>query len=343
MKHGLRHTLLFTLLLAAILLLFLGCLLIGSVNIPVRDVLMILFGETGTDGIPDFWQVIVLESRLPMAVAALLSGCALGVAGLLMQTTFQNPLAGPSVLGVSAGASLGVAVVMLAGLSIGTDGNQFGPLIGAMLGSVLIIIVLTGFSAIVKSSLMLLIIGMMISYLVSSFISLFNYIAPAEGLKSYVMWGLGSFAGLRLEQLPMFTILVGVGTAVSWLMVKPLNAFLLGERYAENMGYSLTRIRTSLLLLSGFLTATVTSYCGPIGFIGLIVPHIARMIFRTSNHATVLPATLMTGGMTALLCAFLSVMPIGKGIIPVNVVTPVIGVPFIVYLVLNRKRMQFFN
>lgn len=338
------NTLRFLLLIVLTLALFMLSLFVGGIHIPVSSVLDIIAGGDGGNGI---WEIVIEESRLPMAWTALIAGAGLGVSGLLMQTTFQNPLAGPSVLGVSSGASLGVAVVMLAAGSsfegLGSTFSDLGSLVGAVAGSGTILLILLAFSSLVKSSLMLLIIGMMISYLTSSVISILNFFAPAEGIKSFVLWGMGSYSGTTLDQIPLFGLLVGVSLLLSFLMVKPLNALLMGERYAENMGYSIRRTRSYLMLLSGFLTAIVTSYCGPIGFMGLIVPHMARMFFRTSNHLMVVPATLLSGCVISLFCSIMSVLPSGHGVIPINVITPVIGVPFIIYLILNRKRLRFFN
>lgn len=320
---------------AAIVLMFGGCLFFGSVDIPPSAVIDIL---TGGDGGKRSWEVIVTGARLPMACTALISGAALAVAGLLMQTTFDNPLAGPSILGVSTGSSLGVAVVMLAlGGSVGTIGHYFSVLLGAIAGAMVVLVVLLLFSRFIHSSVMLLIVGIMVGYLASSAVSLLNFFSTQEGVHSFVIWGLGSFSGVNLERLPVFAVVTLAVLLLSFLMVKPLDALLLGERYAANLGVNIRATRNRLLLLSGLLTAAVTAFCGPIGFIGLIVPHVARMAVNTSRHIYLLPATAMTGSAIALFCSLVSVLPGSWGVIPVNAITPIIGVPVILYIILRRK------
>lgn len=327
---------------ALLLILFPACLIIGSVNIPFNEVLNILIGNEATR---KTWEIIVLETRLPMACTAMLAGAALSVAGLLLQTTFDNPLAGPSILGVSTGSSLGVAIVMLAlGGSIGHSlGSYVSILSGALLGAGIIILTLLAFSSIVKSSIMLLIIGILVSHLASSAISLLNFFSTQEGVHSFVIWGLGNFSGVTFERLPIFASLIIIALGLSLLLVKPLNALLLGARYAENLGVNIRATRNKLLILSGVLTAVVTAFCGPIGFIGLIVPHIARLALKSSNHIVLLPATALCGAVIALLCSLISVLPISSGVIPINAITPIIGVPIIIYIILNRKRILYFN
>lgn len=332
---------------AALLLLALAVanLFVGAVSIPASGVVDILMGNE-----PEkmTWKVIVLESRLPMTVTAMLSGAALAVAGLLLQTAFNNPLAGPSILGVSSGASLGVAIVML---SIGTSfGSMFGVttmgyaavLGGAMVGSMAVLMILLGFSSFVKSNTVLLIIGILVGYLTSSAISLLNFFSTQEGVHSYMIWGLGSFSGVTNEQLPMFGGVVAVGLIWSMLLVKPLNALLLGENYASNLGVNVKSVRNQLLVLTGLLTAVVTAYCGPIGFVGLVVPHISRLLLATSNHARLLPMTMLSGAIVALFCTLLSVLP-SNGVLPINALTPIIGVPIILYIIINRRKIPYFN
>ena len=327
---------------ALLLILFPACLIIGSVSIPFNEVFNILIGNEATR---KTWEIIVIETRLPMACTAMLAGAALSVAGLLLQTTFDNPLAGPSILGVSTGSSLGVAIVMLAlGGSIGHSlGSYVSILAGALLGAGIIILALLAFSSIVKSSIMLLIIGILVSHLASSAISLLNFFSTQEGVHSFVIWGLGNFSGVTFERLPIFASLIIIALGLSLLLVKPLNALLLGTRYAENLGVNIRATRNKLLILSGILTAVVTAFCGPIGFIGLIVPHIARLALKSSNHIILLPATALCGAVIALLCSLISVLPISSGVIPINAITPIIGVPIIIYIILNRKRILYFN
>lgn len=341
-----RRTTVTTLLLLLALLALAGtCLLVGSVDIPAGAIWNILAGH---DSGNEAWNIIIRQSRLPMIATAMLAGAALSVSGLLLQTTFNNPLAGPSILGVSTGAGLGVAVVMLAmGGSLGsmfgiTSGGFAATMIGALIGAGLVLVILIGMSALVKSSTMLLIVGIMISYLASSVISLLNSLATEEGVHSYVSWGFGNFNSVGIDQMPFFATALLASLALSFLMVKPLNALLLGTRYAENLGVNTRRTRNTLLIITGILTAVVTAYCGPIGFIGLVVPHVARFITATSDHRRLLPCTMLTGANVALLCALISVC--GKhGIIPLNAITPIIGVPIIIYIIINRRRLSYFN
>lgn len=325
--------------LIAVLLLFFALLLTGSVDIPASDVWEVL--ATGTSPRP-YIATIVLQTRLPMAVAAACCGATLSVAGVMMQTLFRNPLAGPSVLGISSGSSFAVAMLMLCFGGAGAlNLGDFQPLCTtffALAGGLLTIAVLNVFSSIIKSAVTLLIVGLMLSYLFSSGISLLNYFSKAEELKSYYMWGLGSFTGLRLKDAIWFAALAAVAIIPTILYIKPLNALLIGERYAESVGFSVKGIRGGILFLTGVLVAVATAFCGPIGFLGLIVPHLVRMLYRTSNHLTVLPGCILFGAVTGLLCALLGVLPAAKfGVLPVNVITPIIGVPVILYLVIRRR------
>ena len=329
-----------------LLLLIAACLLFGSVDIDASAVWTIL---TGGESENEAWDIIVMQSRVPMIVTAALAGAALSISGLLLQTTFNNPLAGPSILGVSTGAGLGVAVVMLA--LGGTIGNMMGEvslsgygavLVGAFLGAGAVMGILILFSSIVKNNTMLLIIGMLISYLASSVVSLLNSVASEQGVHSYVAWGFGNFSGVTLDQMPLYAVLIGFGLVCSVLMVKPLNALLLGARYAENLGVNVNRTRIALLIVTGLLTAVVTAFCGPIGFLGLVVPHIARLALSTSNHSRLIPVTILAGADIALLCTLISVGG-DHGVIPINAITPIIGVPIILYIILNRRKIQYFN
>ena len=339
-----RYAITMTVLVLLLAALAVACLLLGSVKIEPAVVWSII---TGHDSGNEAWNIIVLHSRLPMIVTAALAGAALSVAGLLLQTTFNNPLAGPSILGVSAGAGLGVAVVMLAlggtlGGAMSGAGSYLATLVGALAGAALVLAVLMVFSHVVRSTTMLLIVGILVSYMASSVISLLNSVATEEGVHNYVTWGFGSFTGVTTEQLPLYATLLLAMMGAAALMVKPLNALLLGTRYAQNLGIDTQRTRNRLLLITGVLTAVVTAYCGPIGFVGLVVPHIARLSLGTSNHSRLIPATIVAGADVTLLCSLLSVTS-PHGIIPINAITPIIGVPIIIYIIVNRRRIQYFN
>ena len=313
-------------------------LLVGSVSIPTQDVLAIL---TGQDVGKPSWQFIILQSRLPQALTALLCGAALSTSGLLLQTSFQNPLAGPSIFGINSGAALGVALVMLLlGGSVSTAlfsvGGAWAVLLAAFVGAMAMTGIIFMFAQWVKSSVMLLIIGMMIGYLASSAIALLNFFATQEGVKSFTMWGMGNFGGVSLSQLPMFTGAIVVGLVGSVLLIKPLNALLLGETYARNLGVNVRSMRSWLLVITGWLTAVTTAYCGPVAFIGLAVPHLARLVIGTDNHLQLLPITMAMGALIALLCQLVCVLPGSQGILPLNAVTPLIGAPVIIYIIWKR-------
>ena len=340
-----RFTITIIALTVLLVLLAVACLVFGSVDIPVDMIIDILTGKGSGN---KAWDIIILQSRIPMIITAALAGAALSISGLLLQTTFNNPLAGPSILGVSSGAGLGVAIVILAmGGSLGGllgegVGSYLAILVGALLGAGAVLVVLIAFSAIVRSNTMLLIIGILVSYLTSSIVQLLNSMATEEGVHNYVAWGFGNFSGVSAAQMPVYAGIIILALIGSALMVKPLNALLLGTRYARNLGVNVSRTRNILLLITGILTAVVTAFCGPIGFIGLVVPHIARMSLGTSNHARLVPATILAGAVIALLCALASVCN-PHGIIPINAITPIIGVPIILYIILNRRRIQYFN
>lgn len=313
-------------------------LLVGSVSIPTQDVLAILSGQDV--GKPS-WQFIILQSRLPQALTALLCGAALSTSGLLLQTSFQNPLAGPSIFGINSGAALGVALVMLLlGGSVSTAlfsvGGAWAVLLAAFVGAMAVTGIIFMFAQWLKSSVMLLIIGMMIGYLASSAIALLNFFATQEGVKSFTMWGMGNFGGVSLSQLPMFTCAIVVGLVGSVLLIKPLNALLLGETYARNLGVDVRSVRSWLLVITGWLTAVTTAYCGPVAFIGLAVPHLARLVIGTDNHLQLLPITMAMGALIALLCQLVCVLPGSQGILPLNAVTPLIGAPVIIYIIWKR-------
>ncbi len=323
------------------LILAAGCLVTGSVDIPLDQIARCL---TGGEVEREVWRVIVLQTRLPMTLTALVAGAALSVAGLLLQTCFDNPLAGPSILGISTGSSLGVAIVMLAfGGSIGSGWSTYGSsLAGAIAGAAAVLGLLLAFSRVVRSGMMVLIIGILIGYFASSAIAMLNFFSTQEGVHSYVIWGLGNFSGSSLDRTLAFCAVTLPVIFVSFLLIKPLNALLLGARYAGSLGISISATRRNLMIVSGALTASATAFCGPIGFIGLIVPHIARITLRTSNHSVLLPATALAGAMTGLLCAFISAMP-SSGMIPVNAITPIIGVPVITYIIVCRKKLLYFS
>jgi iron complex transport system permease protein len=326
--------------------LFAANLICGAVSIPFGEVVGILSGGEASKAA---WQFIVLQSRLPQAVTALLAGASLAASGLLLQTLFKNPLAGPSILGISDGANLGVALVMLFFgnslrlFSVYSLSGSLAIVVAAFAGACIILGIIIYFSGKVTNAVMLLIIGIMVGYLASSVISILNYYSSADRVHAYVMWGMGDFSSVSNERLPFFVLCSSVGLLISLLLIKPLNALLLGEMYAANLGVKVKRTRIIILLCTGLLTATATAFCGPISFIGLAVPHIARLLSGSSNHTTLLPVTILFGACVALLCNLLTTLPGADGILPLNAVTPIVGAPVIIYVIINRKNIQYFN
>ena len=323
-----------------IAVLFTFNIFVGSVSIPADDVLRILF-DADADVKPS-WRFIILQSRLPQTLTATLAGGALAVSGLMLQTAFRNPLAGPGIFGISSGAGLGVALVMLflggsfsAG-SVSVSGFV-AVLVAAFAGAMLVTAVIFFFSTLVRNNVMLLIIGIMIGYISNSAISLLNFFATDEGVRSYMVWGMGSFGGVSTAMLPYFSVITLIAIFASLLLIKPLNALMLGDRYAENLGINIIHVRNWLLVITGVLTAIVTAFCGPVAFIGLAVPHIARLLLRTDNHRILMPATILLGAVVALLCNAFCFLPGETGVIPLNAVTPLMGAPVIIY-VITRSR-----
>ena len=334
-----RNILLFISLAVSILFLFGLNLVTGSVQIPFADVLDILCGRfMGKES----WQYIILENRLPQTLTAILCGASLSVCGLMLQTAFRNPLAGPDVFGISSGAGLGVALVMLllggtVSISMFTVSGFLAILTAAFVGAIAVTALILFLSTMVRNSVLLLIVGIMVGYVSSSAVSLLNFFASEEGVKSYMVWGMGNFGGVSMSHIPLFSVLCLMGIGVSFLLIKPLNILLLGPQYAESLGVSTRQLRNILLVVVGLLTAITTAFCGPISFIGLAIPHIARLLFRTENHQVLLPGIVLSGAAIALLCNFICYLPGEAGIIPLNAVTPLIGAPVIIYVIVQRR------
>ena len=324
-------------------ILFLINLAFGSVSIPLDQVANILTG--GSSGKAS-WDFIILQSRLPQAITAIFCGASLAVSGLMLQTYFRNPLAGPSVLGISNGASLGVAIVMLAlGGTLGAAGEMGTGLkltgsvlviIAAFAGAVIVTMLYLVVTRFIKSNLIILILGIMVGYMTSSVVTLLNFFATVENVHSFVSWGMGSFSNVTTAQLPLLCGTSLVGIIIALALTKSFNMLLLGENYAANLGANLSRIRSLVLISTGILTAVTTAFCGPVSFIGLAVPHIARLLINSEDHRVLLPATLMSGAAIAMLCNIISVLP-QQMIIPLNAVTPLFGAPVIIYIILKRK------
>ena len=305
----------------AIVVFFALSLLHGSVDIPARDVAGILLGEPS----PSAWEYIVVQTRLPQAITALLAGCALAVSGLLLQTVFHNPLAAPDVFGVSSGASLAVALVTLSPVAMLPPMlSALSSVAAAFAGAMVVTALIWAASRMVRNSVMVIILGMMVGYVASSAITLLNFFASEQGVKVFSVWGMGSFGGVSMDAMPLFAGLTIVAIVMSLLFAKPLNALLMGEGYATNLGVKVQHMRDLLLLLTGLLTAVVTAYCGPIAFLALAVPRL-------------LPVTILCGGAIALLCNIFTTMPGSGEVLPLNAITPLIGAPVIVYVVLGKR------
>ena len=325
------------------LLLFFMNLCFGTVHIPFADVVSSL---TGTGAGKESWDFIIHESRLPSAITALLAGASLAASGLMLQTAFRNPLAGPDILGINGGAGLGVALVMLlfgGNITMGnlTIGGSLSVILGAFAGALAVTALVLFLSAKLKNPVMLLIVGVMVSYLASAMISLLNFFSTAEGVHSYTMWGMGNFGGVSLSQLPVYCTVVLAGLFIAVSLIKPLNALLLGDMYAENLGINIIRTRNWLLFSTSLLVAIITAFCGPVSFIGLAVPHIGRLMLRSDNHRTLMPVTILSGAFIALLCNLLSSIPGNRGLIPLNAITPVIGAPVILYVLIKQRNNHY--
>ena len=343
-----RHSNLWRMLLLVVLiaLFFLLNLLLGSVAIPVDSIWNILM-EQGHE--PVAWQNIVWKSRLPQALTALAAGAGLAISGLQMQTVFRNPLAGPSVLGISSGASLGVAFVILLSGSIGGVAlSRLGVIgeialsVAAIAGALSIMALIAYVSQKIKGSVTLLIVGVMIGYVATAIIGVLKFFSVEEDIRAYVIWGLGSFARVSGNQMMLFVLLMSILLPLSFLLIKTLNLLLLGDGYARNLGLNIKRARLLVILSAGVLTAIVTAYCGPISFLGLAVPHLARAMFQTSDHRLLMPSSLLLGALLALLCNLIARMPGFEGALPVNSVTALIGAP-VVASVLFKKRKNDWN
>ena len=322
-----------------LLLLFLANLFYGSIEIPFRDVVSII---TGNGCEREAWSVVVLETRVPQAMTAMLAGASISVAGLLLQTVFRNPLAGPEVLGINSGAGLGVAVAMLCtgGISAFGLGGYITVLGGAFGGALLVMSVIVLLATFLRNNVFLLIAGVAVSYMTSSAITLLNYFSTAEGVHSYMVWGMGSFGGVSMEQMSFFAPVVILFLFLSLLMMKPLNALLAGDAYAANLGVNVKRVRVAALCVAGLLTAVVTAFCGPVSFIGLAVPHIARLSIRSNSHRHLLPSTMILGGSVALLCNIVCQLPGENGLLPLGAITPLVGAPVIIYVVMKNRGMK---
>ncbi len=332
-----RNTILFTCSALLVVVLFVADILIGSVALPLGEVVGALFG-----GGDEVTRTIVLNFRLPKAITALLVGASLSAVGLQMQTLFRNPMAGPYVLGVSSGASLGVALFLLGlplfGISTNGAVSSIGVVGAAWIGSALIMSVVLAVTARIKDIMVVLILGMMFGSAATAVVEILQYLSPEGTLKSFVVWTMGSLGSVSSEQLLIMAPVMIIGLALSVSLIKPLNAMLLGENYASTMGINIRRTRLMISAITVMLAGTVTAFCGPIGFIGLAVPHIARMTFREADHRVMMPAAMLLGALIMLFCDVASQLPANDMTLPINTVTALIGIPVVVVVIVRNHK-----
>lgn len=327
--------------LLSIFILFLINISIGSVGIPLGE---ILSGLTGGDISRTSWEIILFDYRIPKALTAILAGIALSLSGLQMQTFFRNPLAGPYVLGISSGAGLGVAILLLGGSAFGWNllGNGsfigiWGTIIAASTGAILVLVLMSITAWKVKDSMTLLIIGLMFGSATGAIISVLSYFGGADELKLFTVWSMGSLGGVSQDQLLVFFMVCLIGIIPVLMFVKSFNAMLLGERYAESMGVNLYRLRWAMIISTGILAGSATAFCGPVAFIGIAVPHLARMIFQTGDHRVLFPASSLIGAGFLLVCDSVSQLPGTAETLPINAMTSMFGAPLVIWLILKRN------
>ena len=321
--------------------LFILDLVLGSVSIPLKDIIHIIFGGEGSK---TSWTNIIWEFRMPRAITTLLVGAALSVSGLQLQTLFRNPLAGPFVLGISTGASLGVAIIVLAGSMIGAAisfyMNSWAIILASTVGSSLVLFMVLAASFRVRDSMTLLIIGLMFGSFTGALVSVLQFYSNSEEIKIYLIWTMGSLGRLSWEQITLLVPIVIAGIAISFSMIKPLNTLLLSENYAQSMGVNIKKVRLSIILSTSILAGSVTAFCGPIAFIGLAVPHLVRLLVNTSDHKYTLPAVAMGGMIIMLVCDIVSQVPNSEFILPINAVTSLIGAPVVVWVLLRKRNVN---
>lgn len=314
---------------------------LGSVSIPFKDLLSTLSGGIATK---ESWQTIVLDFRLPKAITAILVGSGLSICGLLMQTLFRNPLAGPFVLGISSGASLGVAILILGssvfgGFLLTNSVSNWSLPIAASLGAFLVLSAVIIAAHKVRNTMSILIIGLMFGSLTSAVISVLAYFSEATQIQQYLFWSFGSLGNLSWNELSIFGLIYGLGVLGTLSLIKPLNSFLLGENYAKSLGINVKKNRNIILLITSILTGVITAFSGPIAFIGLAVPHIARLLFTSSNHKILLPAVALIGAMVLLICDSIAQLPTSEFTLPINAITSLFGAPVVIWLLVRKKRI----
>ncbi len=332
----------YTILIVTLLVCFLGNISLGSVSIPVTSVFKSLFTSIDNDS----WHYIIHNYRLPKAITAVLVGSGLGISGLLMQTLFRNPLAGPFVLGISSGASLGVAIIILgAGIFGGSLAtlllSKWSVVIAASLGSFLVLLSVLAVTLKVRDTMAILIIGLMFGSITSAVVSVLSYFSSAEQLQQYIFWGFGSLGNLSWNELFIFFCIYLLGLFMSIISIKALNTLLLGENYAKSLGLNINQSRFIIIIATSLLAGTITAFAGPIAFIGLAIPHMVRQVFTTANHKVLLPAVFLFGAIVMLICDSIAQLPTSDYTLPINAITSLIGAPVVIWLLVRKRKMLF--
>jgi len=337
-----RTSILFIAIVILTILFFILDLALGSVSIPLDGVVSALLGKPEKAS----WQYIILNFRMPKAIAAILTGAGISVAGLQMQTLFRNPLADTSILGIGHGASLGVAIFVLASalfpgiLPVDAQYNNWGIILAAVTGAFLVLFCISTVSVWLNDMVSLLIVGVMFGFVTGSLVSILQYFSAPELIKSYLIWTFGSLSGVTWSQLKVMAPIVCCGLALSFLFPKSMNAILLSEQYARSVGVRVSFVRNGLILITAILAGTLTAFTGPIAFIGIAVPHFVRLLFRTADHLILIPASILCGALLMLFCDMVSQLPGGDTILPINSVTCIIGAPVVVFIVIQNRRQK---
>jgi iron complex transport system permease protein len=318
-------------------------IMIGSVRIPTSEILATI---TGGQAANPGWETIILEFRIPKAITALLAGSGLAVSGLIMQTMFRNPLAGPFVLGISSGASLGVALLVLAGSIIGTTIFQFSLaggwtlVLAAITGATAVLMLVLAISLKVHDTMTLLIIGLMVGSLSAALVSVLQFYSQAQEIQTFLIWTFGNLGGVHGQELRVLFGVVMVGILVSWVLCKSLNALLLGESYAFSLGVNIKRTRLLIIVATSILAGGITAFCGPLAFVGIAVPHLARMLFKTADHRTLIPGCLLLGAIVMTLCDLVSQVPGSSQTLPINAITSLVGAPAVIAILIKSRRLS---
>ncbi|OEK08707.1 iron ABC transporter [Flavivirga aquatica] len=342
MQKANKHTISFITLSVLLILCFFLNISLGSISIPNKEIINVLFGSAKNLS----WQYIIIDYRLPKAFTAIIVGSGLGISGLMMQTLFRNPLAGPFVLGITSGASLGVAIVtmgasLLGGVMVGVLASKWSIVIAATLGSFLVLLTVLIVSTKVRDSMAILIIGLMFGSISAAVVNVLSYFSSAEELQQYFFWGFGSLGNLSWNELLILFALYSLGILLSLGTIKTLNTLLLGENYAKSLGLNIKHSRLLIITSTSLLAGTITAFTGPIAFIGLAIPHITRQVFNTSNHKTLLPAVFLFGAIVMLICDSIAQLPTSDYTLPINAITSLIGAPVVIWLLIRKRKMMF--